>query len=211
MKIFDITVPIKNGMTVWPGQPVVDIHPLQTVNMNGSMVSSIHLTSHTGTHVDAPAHFLDGGETVDLISPHVFIGTARVFDLSWITLGDPIEREFLEKYELATGERVLFKTANSSIIHTKEFQANYTHLSYDAAQYLIEHKTLLVGIDYFGIEKKGSPGHLVHTSLFMGGVVIVEGLDLSIVPEDTYDLYCFPLRVAGCDGAPARAILVTKS
>lgn len=208
MKIYDVSLAIKEDMPVWPGQPRVKISRLSTVDKDKAMVSKLSFSSHTGTHVDAPAHFLKKGKAVDKLPLDKLIGPARVVDLRFvkreITAGDLAA--ILPKRD----KRVLFKTKNSRFLLQPSFKSDYVYLSLRAAKYLVSQKIALVGIDYLGIEKKGNPGHPVHKTLLSHGIIIVEGLYLDKVPAGEYMLYCLPLNVVGSEAAPARVILVGR-
>ena len=208
MKIYDITLPISETIPVWPGQPSIQIEPLSTVSKDGSAVSRLSFSSHTGTHVDAPAHFVEGGDTVDEIGPDKLIGLCRVLDFTWLKPGEGISDSHLEQYDIVAGERILLKTVNSQLLHNESFTSEYVHVSLEGASYLAQKGIALVGMDYLGIEKKGSPGHPVHTELLKKGIVIVEGIDLENVSAGEYELICLPLKIVGCDGSPARALLI---
>jgi arylformamidase len=169
-------------------------------------VSSVALGSHTGTHVDAAKHFFDDGQTVDRIPLDRFIGPAIL-----IAFGDDvlsIGAADLEQHEIGSHTRVLLKTRNSSLLRRPEFVRDYTYLAPDGAEYLVRRGVELVGIDYYSIEQFKSGHHRTHLTLLEKSVVIVEGLDLSEPPPGEYELICLPLRLAGLDGAPARAVLV---
>ena len=208
MKIIDISLPISSSTPVWPGQPSVVIEPHATFEKNGARVSKLSFSSHAGTHIDAPSHFLKDGKTIDQMSLAAFIGPARVLDLTGLT--GEITATDLEPFDLQKGERILFKTTNSRRLLESEFYIDYVSLSESGANYLVDRGVILVGIDYLGIEKKGNQGHPVHNILLSNDVVIVEGLYLENVSAGNYELICLPLNIKACDGAPARAILVGK-
>lgn len=207
MKIYDISFPIKNGMLVWPGDSGVEIRTLSTVKKDGVGESRFSFGSHTGTHIDAPSHFLERGMSIDKIPPEKLIGKCRVIDLTHlgkqeISVGD------ISRLSVEEGERILLKTGNSSLLFKKEFPKSYVYLSFEGAKFLTDKKINLLGTDFLGIEKKGNPGHPVHKTLLAAGIVLVEGLDLRKVSEGIYKIFCLPLRVVGADGSPARAILI---
>ena len=206
-RIYDISMPVRTGGIVYPGNPEIRIEPQQAIAKGaGANVSSIRFGSHTGTHVDAAKHFFDDGETVDRIPIERFIGTAILLafpdDLMSVGAAD------LEKHNIGSHKRVLLRTRNSSFIRSPQFAVDYTFLAPDGAQYLVDHGVELVGIDYLSIEQFHSGHHRTHITLLDHKVVIVEGLDLSVPPPGVYQLICLPLRLAGLDGAPARAVLV---
>ena len=207
MKIYDITVPIRSAMPVYEGDPGVKIDPWSAfAKGDSSNVSILNFGAHTGTHVDAPAHFVEGARRIDALSLDVLIGPARVLrvpdDVSEI---DP---KFINRCDLGGVERVLFHTRNSTFWN-EGFRKDFTHLLPEAAQLLVDRGIKLVGTDYLSIEKFHSGDHRTHRTLLSNNVVIVEGLNLSEVPEGDYELICLPLKIAegAGDGAPARAVL----
>ena len=207
MKIYDITVPIYAKMPVYEGDPGVKIDAWSAfAKGDSSNVSMLNFGAHTGTHVDAPAHFIEGARKIDALSLEVLIGAARVIrvpdDLTEIT------SEFLERGDLSGVERLIFHTRNSAFWN-EGFRKDFTHLLPEAAQLLVERGVKLVGTDYLSIEKFHSGHHKTHLTLLANNVVIVEGLNLSDVPEGDYELICLPLKIAdgSGDGAPARAVL----
>jgi arylformamidase len=207
MKIYDITVPIHSTMPVYEGDPGVKIDAWSAfAKGDSSNVSMLNFGAHTGTHVDAPAHFIEGARKIDALSMEVLIGPARV-----IRVPDElpeITSKFLESCDLNGVERLIFHTRNSAFWN-EGFRKDFTHLLPEAAQLLVEHGAKLVGTDYLSIEKFHSGHHKTHLTLLANNVVIVEGLNLSDVPEGDYELICLPLKIAdgSGDGAPARAVL----
>ncbi|HYN82597.1 MAG TPA: cyclase family protein [Gemmatimonadaceae bacterium] len=206
-RIYDISTPVQAGGVVYPGNPEITIEAQQAISRGaGANVSSVALGSHTGTHVDAAKHFFDDGQTVDRIPLDRLIGRAILLafgdDLMSIGAAD------LERQEIGSHTRVLLKTRNSSLLRRPEFVKDYTYLAPDGAEYLVRRGVELVGIDYYSIEQFHSGHHRTHLTLLEKSVVIVEGLDLSEPPPGEYELICLPLRLAGLDGAPARAVLV---
>ena len=207
MKIYDITVPIRSAMPVYEGDPGVKIDPWSAfAKGDSSNVSILNFGAHTGTHVDAPAHFIEGARRIEALSLDVLIGRARVLrvpdDVSEI---DP---KFINRCDLGGIERMLFHTRNSTFWN-EGFRKDFTHLLPEAAQLLVDRGIKLVGTDYLSIEKFHSGDHRTHRTLLSNNVVIVEGLNLSEVPEGDYELICLPLKIAegAGDGAPARAVL----
>ena len=209
MPIYDITVPIRSGMPIYEGDPGVEIKAWTALAKgDSSNVSFLHFGAHTGTHVDAPAHFIQGARRIDALSLETLIGPARV-----IRVPDDIAEigpDFLARCDLEQVERVLFHTRNSNF-WSEGFRKDFTHLSPDGAQKLIELGVKLVGNDYLSIEKFHSGNHPTHIALLSHSIVIVEGLNLTEVPAGDYELICLPLKIAGGsgDGAPARAVLRT--
>ena len=207
MAIYDITVPIRSDMPVYEGDPSVDIQPWSALAKGDSAnVSFLHFGAHTGTHVDAPAHFIDGARKIDALSLETLMGPARV-----IRVPDEvaeIDPAFLAACDLDQVDRILFHTRNSSF-WKEGFRKDFTHLLPEAAQILIDRGVKLVGTDYLSIEKFHSGHHRTHLALLSNNVVIVEGLNLSDIAPGDYELVCLPLKIAdgAGDGAPARAVL----
>jgi len=207
-RIFDISVPIRTGGLVYPGNPEIDISLQQAVAKGASAnVSTIRFGSHTGTHVDASRHFFDDGQPVDKIPLDRLIGPALL-----VTFGDEIRSvgaSDLRARDLKGHKRILIRTRNSALLSQQEFVPDYTFLAPDGAQYLVDSGVELVGVDYLSIEQFHSGHHRTHRTLLERSVVIVEGLDLSAPSPGEYNFICLPLRIEGCDGAPARAVLIS--
>jgi arylformamidase len=209
-RIHDISLAITPATVVYPGNPGVVITPHQAIARGDSAnVSAVSFGSHTGTHVDAPKHFNDAANGVDEIAIERLIGPATVveFDDSVRSIG----RDELGRAGMRGTKRLLLKTRNSRLLNKREFRADYTFLAPEGAELLVESGVELVGIDYLSIEQFKSGHHRTHLTLLQRGVVILEGLDLSAVAPGEYELLCLPLRLAGLDGAPARAILRERS
>lgn len=206
-RIYDISVPIRSGGIVYPGNPEIDISLQQAVAKGaGANVSAIRFGSHTGTHADASRHFFDDGQPVDQIPLDRLIGPA-------LLVGFPddvraIGAAELKAHDLRGRTRILLRTRNSALLSQKQFAPDYTYLAPDGAEYLVDKGVELVGIDYLSIEQFHSGHHRTHRTLLAKSVVILEGLDLSAPPPGEYQLICLPLRIEGCDGAPARAVLI---
>ena len=208
MRTYDITLTISPQMIVWPGDPPVIMERTSSIAAGDSAnVSKISMSCHTGTHVDAPDHFLNNGKTVESLSMDLLVGRAYVLHLPNVNL---ITASVLMAAEIPPRtRRLLFKTRNSELWANgnTEFQTDFVALSVDAAELLVDRNVKLVGIDYLSIApfKMGKP---VHTILLNAGVVVIEGLDLSRVSQGRYTLHCLPLKLGGADGAPTRAVLV---
>ena len=206
-RIYDISVPIRSGGLIYPGNPDIDISLQQAVAKGaGANVSTIRFGSHTGTHADAARHFFDDGQTVDKIPLERLIGPALL--LSFAVDVRSVGAAELRAHDIKGQTRILLRTRNSAFLSQKEFVKDYTYLAPDGAQYLVDQRVELVGIDYLSIEQFHSGHHLTHRTLLERSVVIVEGLDLSVPPPGAYQFICLPLRIEGCDGAPARAVLI---
>ncbi|HKC64420.1 MAG TPA: cyclase family protein [Pyrinomonadaceae bacterium] len=212
MRIFDVTVPISAATPVYPGDPGIGIVQWSAIaDGDAANVTLLHFGAHTATHVDAPAHFIEGAGRVDVLPLDALIGTALVVSIPYEAYA--IEASHLSPYDLTNITRILFKTRNSefwSDISTG-FRKDFTYITPEAARTLVESGVRLVGIDYLSVEKFEPERHVTHEILLSHGVVILEGLDLREVHEGSYELICLPLKIAGGtgDGAPARAVLRT--
>jgi arylformamidase len=209
MRTYDITLTISPDLVVWPDDPPVElIQDSSIANGDEANVTRMKLGVHTGTHIDAPRHFIDDGETVENIPIALLTGRAYVLHVDDDV--DLITKDLLENSSIPPRtKRVLFRTRNShhwNSPHT-EFDQNYVAVDPEAAAYLIQRGVKLVGVDYLSI----APYHDViptHQTFLESGIVVVEGLKLGEVAQGRYTLYCLPLKIAGADGAPARAILI---
>jgi arylformamidase len=204
--IYDVSVLLRPGMPTYAGEPGPKLeHLKQIANGDSANVTALSLGSHTGTHVDAPHHFLDGRPTVEAMSLEALIGPVQVIELTeqrHVTAAD------LETSSIATNTtRLLLKTTNSRFWEDDEFHTDFVGLTGDAAQWLVDRHFVLVGVDYLSIERFRTPEHEVHKTLLGANVVIVEGLDLRVVSPGEYTIACAPLKVVGADGAPARVFL----
>ena len=205
MPLIDISLPIREGMIVYEGDPDITVSSAAALERGDpANVSSLRLGSHTGTHMDAPLHFIDGASSIDSVSLDVLIGPALVIEIDADRL---IEPRHLTDARIGTQPRLLMKTRNSALWERPSFAREYVALSLDGARFLLERGVKLIGIDYLSIEAFAVEGHPVHRTLLGAGIVIVEGLDLRRVTPGMYELYCLPLRIAGGDGSPCRAVL----
>ena len=204
MKLIDISWPAKNGMTEYKDRNSFLIKEIKDFKNDGVRESVISFHSHTGTHIDAPSHFLDSGTTIETTPLNAIIGNCRVIDFTEVQ--EKITAAELEKHGLKEGERILLKTRNSLHYPSDPFDLNFIYLSIDAAQLCAQKKIASIGIDYLGIERS-HPQHEVHTILLSAGIVIIEGLRLAHIDSGTYQLICLPLLIPGCDAAPVRALL----
>ncbi len=208
MRTYDVTLAITPDMPVWPGDALPDLELTGSIDAGGTAnTSQISMSVHTGTHVDAPHHFLNDGRTVERLSLENLIGRVYVLhlpDVDLITAGVLAEAEIPPRTR-----RLLFKTRNSEYWSrgVKEFQTDFVAISPDGAEYLVNRNVKLVGVDYLSVApyKAGEPTHRI---LLNAGVIVLEGLDLSKVSQGRYTLHCLPMKLAGSDGAPARVILV---
>ena len=209
MTIYDISLTISPTLPIWPGDPVLKIEKFESMDKGAhNNVSRISAGVHLGTHVDAPYHFINDGSTVEQLPLDVLTGPCYV-----VQLPDGVEAitaKVLEQTEINSEmKRVLFGTRNSHLWARgeAEFQTDFVAITEDGAEWLVERGVQLVGVDYLSVAPYGDSVP-THTVLLEAGVVVVEGLNLSNVMRGFYDLYCLPLKIAGCDGAPARAILI---
>jgi arylformamidase len=210
-RIQDVSQDVVDGGIVYPGNPEIRISYQQAVARGaGANVSSVEFGSHTGTHVDAARHFFDDGQPIDEVPLDRLIGRAVV-----LTFADDVmavgEAELrAQEGALAGHTRVLLRTRNSGFAAAgrREFVPDYTYLAPDGAAYLVSRGVELVGIDYLSIEQFHSGHHRTHRTLLERSVVIVEGLALGAIAPGEYQFICLPLKLAGIDGAPARAVLV---
>jgi arylformamidase len=208
MTIYDVTVAISETVPVYSGDPPVTIESVKAMALGeAANVSKLCLGAHTGTHVDAPNHFIDGTRRVEDLDLEKLIGRCRVVEIdNSVTAIEP------SHFAIDDGlERVLFKTRNSAFWNEQEkgFRTDFTFITPKSAQVLADSGVKLVGIDYLSVEEFGSPDHPTHKILLEKEVVILEGLDLRAVPAGDYELICLPLKFIGGtgDGAPARTIL----
>lgn len=209
MEIIDISVLIQPGMIVYPGDPDVYLERVKAIAEGASAnVSRLDFGVHTGTHIDAPGHFIDGARGAETLALDALIGPAVVVDAT--NAKDHIDATALDALGVPTGtERVIFKTPNSSLWDREAFSTEFIALTGDAAEALVERGVRLVGIDYLSIGPKGN-GVATHVALLEAGVVILEGLDLRRVEPGAYELACLPLKIVGSDGAPCRAVLIRR-
>ena len=207
--IHDVSVPITNTMPVWPSDPPVKLTPQSHLSRDKShtvRLTTIQMGSHTGTHIDAPWHFVENGRQLNQIPIETLVGKANVFELPDIR---SIGRQDVERLPLSGVERVLFKTENSKHWNDGRFFEEFVYLEPEAAQVLVDHGVKLVGIDYLSIDKFKSEKHPTHFVLLERNVVILEGLNLSAVAPGEYDLVALPLNLQDADGAPTRVILIS--
>lgn len=210
MHTYDISLTISQDLPTWPGDPKITLERFSKME-DGAIcnVTKIDSSLHIGTHVDAPYHFLGGdATTIDQLPLNLLTGRAYVLHLPDEV--DTVTADVLAKAEIPPRtRRLLFRTRNSYHWNEagKPFQEDFVALSPDGARYIVEHGIRLVGMDYLSIAPYND-GQATHEILFHAGVIVIEGLNLSEVQQGRYSLYCLPLKIAGADGAPARAILV---
>jgi arylformamidase len=205
MKIFDVSLPISKEMPVYPGDPAVKIQRKATIGKDGAKynLSRLSMGAHTGTHVDAPFHFLENGDTVDKLPLELLMGRARVVEVT----APRIDETALKEFDFTADARVLFKTRNSYLWSQPRFVEDYVYITPGAARALVNEGIKVVGIDYLSVEQYGSENFETHITLLGAGTLIIEGLDLREVEPGDYDLTCLPLKIKDGDGSPARVIL----
>jgi arylformamidase len=209
VKIFDVSVPISSRLPTWPGDPKVSLERVSAIAKGeAANVSRLEAGVHTGTHVDAPVHFVDGATGIDSIPIETLVGPCLVVeaDPPWLELRP-------EDLPATEHTRILFKTRNSARWGNADrpFDTEFVAIGLDLARRLVAEGKLLVGVDYLSVESYHAPfEHPVHHTLLAARVVVIEGLDLSQVEPGDYDLYCLPLKLVGSDGAPARTVLLRR-
>ncbi len=205
MRIYDATIPIEENTPLYPGDPETRIDRYFTIKKGDAFnLRRICMGTHTGTHIDAPAHYLDGAATVDKLDPDIFVGPGVVINARG---GVAIDRRTLVSSLMNGAKRVFFKTANGPKVLLSQFHEDYVYLTEDGADYLIEKGVVMCGIDYLSIEKFNTPTAPVHKKLLKAGVVIVEGLNLMDVPSGPCEIICMPIKIKDGDGAPARVFI----
>lgn len=202
----DVSLPITPTLVHWPGQLGLRVRMLETMAKNGVEVRELMMSSHTGTHIDAPRHFVAGTGSVDEINVDKLIGRAVVISVKPRN-GLEILPSDIPIKQWKGVERIFFKTTDSKKLHAKEFTDRYYGLHADTAKLLVRKGVKLVAMSYLSVEKKGNVGHPVHVTLLKAGTVIIEGVDLSKVAPGRYDCIALPLRLKGFDGSPSRVLL----
>lgn len=209
MRIYDVTVAIGAQTPIYAGDPPALVESAKRLAGGDSAnVSKLAFGAHTGTHVDAPNHFIEGTRRVDQLDLNKLIGPCRV-----VRVADDVQTiEPDDLGDIEGIERVLFKTKNSAFWNESEFHSDFAHLSPAAADALVSNGVKLVGIDYLSIERFHSGDHAVHKAFLSKEIVILEGLDLRAIEPGDYELICLPLKYVGGegDGAPARVVLIQR-
>jgi arylformamidase len=202
----DISVPLRTGMAHWPGD--IDVSAGRVTSMSeGSAynLTQLHMSAHTGTHMDAPLHFVDGARSIDTMPLEATMGPARVIEIEDTVA---IRRTELERHDIQEDERVLFKSVNSARCWGSDrFFEDFVYIAEDAALFLAERRVKTVGVDYLSVGGFSRDMVETHVALLGAGIWIIEGLDLSGAAAGRYELACLPLKIVGADGAPARAVI----
>ncbi len=205
----DVTAPLHAGTPHWPDQPDVKLERMVSMD-DGAVcnVSMLHMSVHTGTHMDAPLHFVANGIGMDQMPLEATIGPCRIVE---IKDKESIKVKHLKPLKLRQGERLLIKTINSKRCwNDSKFYEDFVYISQDAAAYMVEHGIMTVGVDYLSVGGFFKDGIETHHHLLRACVWIIEGLNLSKVKPGKYDLLCLPLKTLNCDGAPARVLLKAR-
>jgi len=205
MKLLDVSVPLDAGLASYPGNTPFTLEPIKRLARgDSSNVSTLHMSAHSGTHVDAPRHFFDQAPGAEGLPLEILCGRARVVEL---TTRKAITADDLARHDLSEDVRVLIKTHNSRLWGSPEFHQDFIGVAESGARYLVEHGIKVVGVDYLSVEAFKAPGAPAHHVLLGGGTIVIEGLNLRDVEPGHYELLCLPLLVVGSDGAPARVVL----
>ena len=202
----DVSVPLRDGMAHWPGDPECHIKRVNRME-DGAVCNLTHISmsAHTGTHMDAPRHFIADGLTMEQMPLEAVMGRCRVFELD---CEGQITADDLKKLKFVPRQRVLFKTRNSTRNWAmKEFDKDFISIRKDAAQYLVEQGVVTVGVDYLSIGGYGKDVVETHQIMLGAGIWVIEGLDLSGIKDGYYEMICLPLKIEGADGAPCRVVL----
>jgi arylformamidase len=204
VKLYDISLTLSPQSVRWvTAQPLELIERKRMRRGDSNNSSSVHTSVHAGTHVDAPFHFVPDGMTIESLPLEIFIGPARVCA---VDAGSHITGQDVERAQLAGETRVLFKTRNSNLLKKGEYDATFAPFSVDAAEALVKLGVKLVGLDYLSAAAADEQVP-VHRAFLDHGVILLEGVELSEVPPGRYELFCPPVKLAGSDGAPCRAVL----
>ena len=203
--ITDISLPITPEMPIWPGDVRPKCTPVSTLEVEGIQVSQLTLGTHTGTHLDAPRHFIPGGRTIDMLDLSALVGLCRVIEV--VRAEGDICRADLQGFELHAGDRVLLKTRNSHQPARQSLSTDFAALELAAADYLCEQRVCLVGIDGPSIDAWSASDFPCHKRLLSADILVVENLVLRQVIPGVYGLIAVPLNLVGADGCPIRALL----
>ena len=205
MKLIDVSVPLDAQLPTYPHNTPFTLEPIKRLARgDSSNVSTLHMSAHTGTHVDAPWHFFDEGSGTEALPLELLIGPARVIA---IDSRNGVAADDLDAVDLSDDTRLLIKTHNSRVGGSPAVHEDYVGVTESGARYLVEHGIKVVGVDYLSVEQFRTPGAPAHRVLLGAGTIVIEGLDLRNVEPGLYEMFCLPLRVVGSDGAPARVVL----
>jgi arylformamidase len=202
----DISVPLQTGMVHWPGDPEPSFQRIADIDQGSDAnVTLCRHTAHTGTHMDAPCHFIPGGAGIETFPLHIGIGPVRLINLPTTPI---VSKDDLHHKGIQPGERIILKTRNSiARWHNLDFKPDFVAINASGAQFLVDAGVSLIGVDYLSVGAYEGDGVLTHRILLGAGVWIVEGLQLGGLEEGVYDMICLPLPITGSDGSPARVLL----
>ncbi|MBT4207188.1 cyclase family protein [Candidatus Woesearchaeota archaeon] len=209
MKIIDISVSIDDKLPLWPGSPLLQSSKILSIDKGDDVnETKIDMSVHTGTHIDAPLHFIQNGKSANSLPLDIFIGKVFVADVSETK---EITADDIKKLDMPKGtSRILFKTSNSKLWEdgVREFQKDYVGVGESAAVWLADNNIKLVGVDYLSVTKFGNAKEL-HKILLNKQIVLLEGINLSNVESGEYKLVCLPLKIKGIEASPTRAVLIS--
>jgi arylformamidase len=206
----DVTVPLREGMPVWPGDIAIQIERRRSMERgDAANNSAVHFGVHTGTHMDAPKHFILKGKSIDQLPLDTSVGPARIIEIKDKVSIKPAE---LQQHNIKKSERILFKTANSPRCwQSDSFVNDFVYITRDAAQFLVDAGVILVGVDYLSVGSPLDPEKTVHPDthqiLLGAGLYLIEGMNLTEVKAGNYNLICLPLKLMDAEGSPVRVIL----
>ena len=213
-KIHDITLAMTPRRPVWPGGPKPVMNRVMSIGQDGAPcnVTQLNFGAHTGTHLDAPLHFIKDGNGVEKLDLDVLVGPALL-----VEVGDDVDmvtRETLEELDIPAGtERLLIRSRNSLAwaSNPEDFDETFVAISPCGARWLVEQGIKLVGVDYLSVAPFRDDYSIeTHVILLEAGVIPVEGLNLAEVDPGQYQLACLPIKIEGCDGAPCRTVLIEE-
>jgi arylformamidase len=207
VKIIDISIPLNSPMPIWPNSKGFKLSWTKRLDLGDACNNSvIECDAHVGTHLDAPLHFIEEGLSVENFQLDILIGPCLVVYLPKVT---EIHANDLSTINISPDTtRLLIRTDNSNLWDSgiTEFRKNFVALTPDAAQWIVDQGIQLLGVDYLSAGSM-QDGTLTHKILLGSDVIILEGVNLSQVMPDQYELICLPLKISGAEGSPARAIL----
>jgi arylformamidase len=210
-KIYDITVTLGAGSIDYPGDPPFRREQVSAIRDGSAFdLSLLRMSAHAGTHIDAPAHFIPGGRAIDQYAAGDFIFPAHVIS---IESTESIRAAELAVVAIRPGDAVLFKTENSRSGRCRSgtYSQDYVFLSEEAMELLVKKKAGLAGFDYISADRHDAADYPVHRELLRNNILLLEGIDLGKVPEGEYTLWCLPLKIAGAEASPVRAVLTPRS
>lgn len=205
MKLIDVSVPLDRDLPTYPGNLPFSLEATKRIaNGASSNLSALHLSAHTGTHVDAPRHFFDEAPGAETLSLEMLCGRARVVEL---TTRRGITADDLASFDFSEDVRLLIKTHNSRLWGSSTFHEDFIGVTEPAARLLVDRGVKVLGVDYLSVEEFRKPGAPAHHALLGAGTIVIEGLNLRDVEPGVYEMFCLPLPIVGSDGAPARVVL----